>query len=97
MDGEVGRVVFLAVMLAFMGGMVMFLTGEMMRIVVGWERIGVMSFLLIGFWLRPEAVSSSIAAVLYNRLGDFFIIILVLRVTGNWLLCLVAVLGKSAI
>lgn len=49
MDGENGGIVFLAVMLTFIGGMVMFLTGEIMGLVVGWERIGLMSFLLIGF------------------------------------------------
>jgi NADH:ubiquinone oxidoreductase subunit 5 (subunit L)/multisubunit Na+/H+ antiporter MnhA subunit len=41
--------VFLATMFVFIRGMVIFLTGEMIGIVVGWEGIRLISFLLIGF------------------------------------------------
>lgn len=38
----------------------------------GWEAVGVMSYLLIGFWLeKPTAVSSGLKAFLVNRFGDF--------------------------
>jgi NADH:ubiquinone oxidoreductase subunit 5 (subunit L)/multisubunit Na+/H+ antiporter MnhA subunit len=49
MDRENGGLVFVAVMLTFMGRMIIFLTREIMRLVVRWERIRLMSFLLIGF------------------------------------------------
>lgn len=78
-----GRLVFASIILAFMMRIVIFLVGEIMRIVVRWEGIGLISFLLIGFWQRSDALSSSFAAVMYNRLGDFFLIILVIGVTGN--------------
>ena len=38
----------------------------------GWEAVGVMSYLLIGFWLeKPTAVSAGLKAFLVNRVGDF--------------------------
>lgn len=56
-----------------------------------------MSFLLIRFWQRSDALSSSMAAIIYNRAGDFFLMMLVMGITGNWLFCFAAVMGKSAI
>lgn len=39
---------------------------------VGWEGVGLVSYLLIGFWYeRPSAVSGSMKAFLVNRVGDF--------------------------
>jgi NADH:ubiquinone oxidoreductase subunit 5 (subunit L)/multisubunit Na+/H+ antiporter MnhA subunit len=43
----------------------------------------VISFLLIGFWQRSEAQSSSLSAVMYNRAGDFFLMLLVIGSGGN--------------
>lgn len=38
----------------------------------GWEGVGLISYLLIGFWFRREsAVSGSLKAFLVNRVGDF--------------------------
>lgn len=43
---------------------------------VGWEGVGLMSFLLISFWYtRVQAVKSALSAILYNRVGDLFFII----------------------
>lgn len=53
----------------------------------GWEAVGVMSYLLIGFWLeKPVAVSSGLKAFLVNRFGDFGFMIgtgLVFAYTGS--------------
>ncbi|MBJ6984485.1 NADH-quinone oxidoreductase subunit L [Luteimonas sp. MC1750] len=38
----------------------------------GWEAVGVVSYLLIGFWFkRPTAVFANLKAFLVNRVGDF--------------------------
>lgn len=43
---------------------------------VGWEGVGVCSYLLVSFWFtRIAANQSSISAFLTNRVGDCFVII----------------------
>lgn len=63
----------------FIGRMVLYLTGRLIVIVTGWEGIGVMSILLIGFWARREAYGSSFAAVLYNRIRDVGIMFILMQ------------------
>ncbi len=53
----------------------------------GWEAVGVVSYLLIGFWYtRPTAIFASLKAFLVNRVGDFGFVLgiaAVLRYTGS--------------
>jgi NADH-quinone oxidoreductase subunit L len=42
------------------------------QLFVGWEGVGLASYLLIGFWFhKPEANAAAIKAFLVNRIGDF--------------------------
>lgn len=44
-----------------------------MQLFVGWEGVGLVSYLLINFWhTRIQANKSALKAILVNRIGDFF-------------------------
>ncbi len=41
---------------------------------IGWELIGLLSYLLIGYWAdRPDASTSALSAMLTNKLGDYLL------------------------
>ena len=43
-----------------------------LQLFFGWEAVGLISYLLIGFWFkRPSAISANLKAFLVNRVGDF--------------------------
>lgn len=43
---------------------------------IGWEGIGLCSYLLISFWYtRVQAVKAALKAILVNRIGDFFFLL----------------------
>src|SRR6202021_427476 len=48
------------------------MSNSFLQLFFGWEAVGVVSYLLIGFWYkRPSAIFSSLKAFLVNRVGDF--------------------------
>ncbi|MDA0240568.1 MAG: NADH-quinone oxidoreductase subunit L [Proteobacteria bacterium] len=47
-------------------------SNNLVQMFFGWEGVGVMSYLLIGFWFdRPSANAAAIKAFVVNRVGDF--------------------------
>lgn len=58
---------------------ILVMSKSLIFILIRWERVGIMSFFLIRWWYgRSESIISSIQAVLYNRVGDFRIYLVVL-------------------
>jgi len=48
------------------------MSNNFMQLFFGWEAVGLVSYLLIGFWFkRPTAVFANMKAFLVNRVGDF--------------------------
>jgi NADH-quinone oxidoreductase subunit L len=48
------------------------MSNNFMQLFFGWEAVGVVSYLLIGFWYtRPSAIFASLKAFILNRVGDF--------------------------
>ncbi|MDQ2964094.1 MAG: NADH-quinone oxidoreductase subunit L [Pseudomonadota bacterium] len=48
------------------------MANNFLQLFFGWEAVGLVSYLLIGFWYtRPTAIYASLKAFLANRVGDF--------------------------
>jgi NADH-quinone oxidoreductase subunit L len=48
------------------------MANNFMQLFFGWEAVGLVSYLLIGFWYkRPTAIYANLKAFLVNRVGDF--------------------------
>src|SRR5690606_16460296 len=48
------------------------MANNFMQLFFGWEAVGLVSYLLIGFWVnRPTAIFANLKAFLINRVGDF--------------------------
>ncbi|AHX10993.1 proton-translocating NADH-quinone oxidoreductase, chain L family protein [Neorickettsia helminthoeca str. Oregon] len=46
--------------------------GDFLQLFLGWEGVGVCSYLLIGFWFKKESANlASMKAFIVNRIGDF--------------------------
>ncbi len=60
------------------------MSNNFLQLFFGWEAVGVVSYLLIGFWYtRPSAIFANLKAFLVNRVGDFGF---VLGIAGDRLL-----------
>jgi NADH-quinone oxidoreductase subunit L len=63
------------------------MSNNFMQLFFGWEAVGLVSYLLIGFWFtKPSAIYANLKAFMVNRVGDFGFILgigLVLMYAGS--------------
>ena len=88
MEGDPGYQRFFSYISLFTFSMLMLvMSNNFLQLFFGWEAVGLVSYLLIGFWFkRPTAIFANMKAFLVNRVGDFGFILgigLVVAYTGS--------------
>jgi NADH-quinone oxidoreductase subunit L len=88
MEEDEGYNRFFAYISLFTFSMLMLvMSNNLLQLFFGWEAVGLVSYLLIGFWYnRPTAIFANMKAFLVNRVGDFGFILgigLIVAYTGT--------------
>jgi len=88
MEEDEGYNRFFAYISLFTFSMLMLvMSNNMLQLFFGWEAVGLVSYLLIGFWYtKPTAIFANMKAFLVNRVGDFGFILgigLLVAYTGS--------------
>lgn len=99
MEEDAGYNRFFAYISLFTFSMLMLvMSNNLLQLFFGWEAVGLVSYLLIGFWFnKPTAIFANMKAFLVNRVGDFGFILgigLIAAFTGT--LNYTEVFGKTS-
>jgi len=72
--GYIDNVLFLIIICLFQFSMITFiLTSEIIINFINWDLLGIISYLLINYWVFK--VNSGIKAIVYNKVGDIFFVL----------------------
>lgn len=64
--------------------LILVMSDNFIQLFFGWEAVGLVSYLLIGFWFkRPTAVSANLKAFLVNRVGDIGLLMALALIVSN--------------
>jgi len=79
MSGDANIIRFISYLSLFTFFMIFLVTSNnLIQVFFGWEGVGICSYFLVGFWnTRILAVKSSMKAILVNKVGDIFFIVII--------------------
>ena len=85
MEEDAGYNRFFAYISLFTFSMLMLvMSNNLLQLFFGWEAVGLVSYLLIGFWFkRPSAIFANLKAFLVNRVGDFGFLLGIAAIDGG--------------
>ena len=98
MEEDAGYQRFFSYISLFTFSMLMLvMSNNLLQLFFGWEAVGLVSYLLIGFWYtKPTAIFANMKAFIVNRVGDFgFILGIGLIVAYGGTLSYTEVFGKA--
>lgn len=76
MEGEKFYVRFIRILMLFVASIALLIARPgILRIFLGWDGLGVTSFLLVIYFYRDKSLNAGLLTLLTNRLGDIFLLI----------------------
>uniref|UniRef100_A0AAU6PX24 NADH-ubiquinone oxidoreductase chain 5 n=1 Tax=Ophiotreta durbanensis TaxID=3135534 RepID=A0AAU6PX24_9ECHI len=89
MNNDPNKQSFLNTLILFLFFMLILVSSNnLFLLFVGWEGVGILSFILIGWWFtRADANSAAIQAIIYNRIGDsgmLLFLVMSISITNSW-------------
>nr|ALR69359.1 NADH dehydrogenase subunit 5 [Bemisia tabaci] len=85
---EKSKMMFSKVLIMFMTSMMMLImSSNMVSLVVGWEGLGMTSFVLIMYYQNKKSMMSSMYTIMMNRIGDITLLVsmMILMNSNSWM------------